>query len=111
MNDQTVETSRTLHAVRGVSDVDPHGTSSEHPACIAATGAMRDEGQEEQCSESSGGSVSAWQCLTERQSGNSVEEGAERLRSSTECDPEERQHGDVLRTMRALRGIGGNAFL
>ena len=32
--------------------------------------------------------------------GNSVEEGAERLRSSTECDPEGRQRGDVLRAMR-----------
>ena len=32
-----------------------------------------------------------------------VEEGTERLRSPTECDPEGRQRGDVLRTMRALR--------
>ena len=32
--------------------------------------------------------------------GESVEEGAERLRSSTDCDPEGRQRCDVLRTMR-----------
>ena len=35
--------------------------------------------------------------------GNSVEEGTERLRSSTKCNPEGRQPGDVQRTMRALR--------
>ena len=44
--------------------------------------------------------MGARQSLTERQLGNSVEEGAERLRSSTDCDPEGRQRGDVLRTMR-----------
>ena len=32
--------------------------------------------------------------------GNPVEEGAERLRSSTDCDPEGRQRCDVLRPMR-----------
>ena len=31
---------------------------------------------------------------------NPVEEGAERLRSSTDCDPEGRQKCDVLQTMR-----------
>ena len=44
--------------------------------------------------------VGARQSLTERQPGNPVEEGAERLRSSTDCDPEGRQRCDVLRTMR-----------
>ena len=101
----------TLHVVRAmrgilrhpgsvISDVDPHGTIGGHPACIATMGATRDEGQEEQCCESSGGSVGARQSLTERQPGNSVEEGAERLRPSTECFPERRQLCDVLRTMR-----------
>ena len=81
VDDQTVETTRTLHGVRamrgiprhpvsGISDVDPHGTIGGHPACIATTRAMRDEGQEEQCCESSGGSVGARQSLTERQPGN-----------------------------------------
>ena len=96
---QTVETPRTLHAVRavrsilrhpvsGTSDVDPHGSIGGHPACIATTGATRDEEQEEQCCEPSGSSVGARQSRTERQLGNTVEEGAERLRSSTDCDPE-----------------------
>ena len=111
VDDQTVETTRTLHGVRamrgtlrhsvsGISDVDPHGTIRGHPACIATTGATRDEEQEEQCCESSGGSVGARQRIIERQPGNSVEEGTERLRSSTDCDPEGRQCCDVLRTMR-----------
>ena len=43
------------HPVSGISDVDPHGTIRGHPACIATTGATRDEGQEKQCCESSGG--------------------------------------------------------
>ena len=38
--------------------------------------------------------------LTERQSENTVEEGAERLRSSNNRDLEGRQRRDVLRTMR-----------
>ena len=33
---------------------------------------------------------------------NSLEDGTGRLRTSTECDPEGRQRGDVLRTMRDL---------
>ena len=60
VDDQTVKTPRTLHGVRamrgilrhpvsGISDVDPHGTIGGHPACIATTGATRDERQEEQC--------------------------------------------------------------
>ena len=73
------------HSVSGISDVDPHGTIGGHPACIATTGATRDEGQEEQCCEPPGGSVGAWQSPTERQAVNSVEEGTERLRPSTEC--------------------------
>ena len=44
--------------------------------------------------------MGARQSLTERQPGNPVEEGSERLRSSTDCDPEGRQRCDVLRTMR-----------
>ena len=40
--------------------------------------------------------------LTDRQLGNSVGEGTERLRSPTERDPEGRQRGDVLRAMRVL---------
>ena len=79
------------------------GRSEDRPACIATTGETRDEEQEEQCCESFGDSVGARQSLTERQPGNSVEEGAERLRSSTDCDPEGRQSGDVLRTMRDVR--------
>ena len=70
VDDQTVETPCTLHVVRamrgilrhpvsGISDVDPRGTIGGHPACIATTGATRDEGQEEQCCESSGGSMGA----------------------------------------------------
>ena len=81
---QTVETTRTPHGVRatrgflrhpvsGISDVDPHWTIGGHPACIVTTGATRDEGQEEQCCELSGGSVGARQSLTERQPGNPVE--------------------------------------
>ena len=114
VDDQTVATSRTLHAVRatcgiirrtgsGISDIDRNGTIGGHPACIATKGATRDEEQEEQRSEPPGGPVGAWQSLTERQPGNSVEEGPERLRPSTECDPEGRQRGDLQRTMRALR--------
>ena len=87
VDDQTMETPRTLlvvramrgilrHPVSGTSDVDPHGTIRGHRACIAATGATRDEKQEEQCFEPSGGSVGGRQSLTERQLGNSVEEGA-----------------------------------
>ena len=97
------------HPVSGISYVDPHGTIRGHPACIATTGATRDEDQEEQCCEPSGDSVGARQSLAERQPGNPVEEGAERLRSSTDCDPEGRQRCDVLRTMRKS-GIGGSAF-
>ena len=111
VDDQTVETPRTLHVVRamrgilrhyvsGISDVDPHGTIGGHPACIATTQETRDEGEEEQCCEPYGGSVGALQSPTERQPGNPVEEGAERLRSSTDCDPEGRQRCDVLRPMR-----------
>ena len=59
VDDQTVDTSRTLLAVRamcgilrhtgsGISDVDLHGTTRGHPAGIAATGATRDEEQEKQ---------------------------------------------------------------
>ena len=76
------------------------GRSEDILACIATTGSTRDEEQEEQCVERSGGSVGARQSLTERQPGNPVEEGAARLRSSTDCDPEGRQRCDVLRTMR-----------
>ena len=79
------------------------GRSEDIRLKIATTGATRDEGQEEQRCEFSGGSVGARQSLTERQPGNSVEEGAERLRSSTDCDPEGRQRCDVLRTMRDVR--------
>ena len=111
VDDQTVETPHTLHVVRAmrgilrhpvseISDVDPHGTIRGHPACIATTGATRDEEQEEQCCEPSGGSAGARQSHTERQPGNPVEEDAERLRSSTDCDPEGRQCCAVLRTMR-----------
>ena len=78
VDDQTVETTRALHGVRamrgilrhpvsGISDADPHGTIGGHPACIATTGATRDEGQVEQCCEFSRGSVGARQSLTERQ--------------------------------------------
>ena len=42
----------------------------------------------------------ARQRLSARQQENSVEEGTERLRSSTDCDPEARQRCNVLRTMR-----------
>ena len=59
----------------------PMGRSRGHLACIATTGATKDEEQEEQCCESSGGSVGARQSPTERQPGNPVEVGAERLRS------------------------------
>ena len=111
VDDQTVETPRTRHVLRamrgilrhpvsGMSDVDSHGTIRGHLACNATTGATRDEEQEEQRCEPLGGSVGARQSLTKRQPGNPVEEGAERLRSSTDCDPEGRQRCDVLRTMR-----------
>ena len=70
-----------------ISDIDPRGTIGGHPACIATTGATRDERQKEQCCESSGGSVGARQSLNERQPVNPVEESAERLRQSTDCDP------------------------
>ena len=111
---QTVETSRTLLAVRamcgilrhtgsGVPDVDSHGTTRGYLAGIAATGATRDEEQKEQCSEPPGGSVGAWQSPTEKQPRNPVEEGTGRMRSSTECNPKGRQRGDVIRTMRGLR--------
>ena len=113
VDDQKVETSRTLHVVRamcgilrhtgwGISGVDPYQTTRGHPVCIAVTGATRDEGQEEQCGRLSGRSVGAWRNLAERQPVNS-KEGTERLRSSIERNPEERQRGVVLRAMRALR--------
>ena len=121
VDDQTVETPRTLHVVRamrgilrhpvsGISDVDPHGTIRGHPAGIAAMGATRDEEQEEQCCEPFGRSVGARKSLTKRQPVNPVEEGAERLRSSTDCDPEGRQRCDVLRTMRDLWESVANAL-
>ena len=111
VDDQTVETPYTLHGVRamrgilrhsvsGISDVDHHGTIVGHPACIATTGATRDEGQEEQCCEFSGGPVGARQSITERQPGNSVEKGTERLRPSTECHSERRQRCDVAMVAR-----------
>ena len=120
VDDQTVEMPRTFcgvramrgilrHPVSGISDVDPHGTIRGHPACIATTGATRDEGQEEQCCESSGGTVGARQCLTERQPVNPVEEGAERLRPSTECYSERRQRCTTNDVRCA--GIGGSASL
>ena len=72
VDDETVETSRTRHSVRamcgilrhagsGTPDVDLHGTTRGHPAGITATGATRDEEQEEQCGELSEGPVFAWQ--------------------------------------------------
>ena len=114
VDDQTVETPRTLLAVRamcgilrhlvsGIPDADPHGTIRGHLACIATTGTTRDEEQEEQSCGPSAGSVGARQSVTEKELVNPVEEEAERLRSSTECDPEGRQRGDVPRTMRDLR--------
>ena len=72
-----------------------HGTTRGHPACIAATGATRDEEQEEQCGETSGVPVGAWQSLTERQ-GNPVEPSAIQKGG---------KRGDVLRTMRDLREL------
>ena len=52
------------------------------PRRLTGSAASRDEELEEQSSEPSGGPVGAWQSFTERQPVNSVEEGAERLRSS-----------------------------
>ena len=40
--------------------------------------------------------------LTEGQPGNPVEEGVERLRATTDCDPEVGQHCDLMRTLRDL---------
>ena len=91
------------HTGSGVPDVDSHRTTRGYLAGIAATGATRDEEQKEQCSEPPGGSVGAWQSPTEKQPRNPVEEGTGRMRSSTECNPEGRQRGDVVRTMRGLR--------
>ena len=88
-----------------------HGTIRGHPACIATTGATRDEEQEEQCCEPYGGSVGARQRLTERQPGNPVEEGTERLRPSTGSDPEGRERDDVLRTMRDVwESVAADSF-
>ena len=64
--------------------LDTHGTIRGHPACTSTTGATRDEEQEEQCCEFSGGPMGARQSFTERQPGNTVEQGAERLRSSSD---------------------------
>ena len=100
--DQPLGDSATWNTGSGISHVDPQRTTGGHPACTAATGAASDE-QEEQCGERSGGPVGARQSLTERQPGKPVEEGTERPRSFIECDPEGRQRGDVLPTMRALR--------
>ena len=41
--------------------------------------------------------------------GNQVEEGTERLRSPTECDPEGRQRGDVLRAMQAREPVAAHS--
>ena len=114
VDDQTVETPRTLHGVRAmrgilghsvsrISDVDPHGTIGGHLAFIATTRATRDEEQEEKSCECSGGSVGARESITERQPVNSVEEGTERLRPSTERYSEKMHRRDVLRTMRDVR--------
>ena len=74
------------HLVSGNSDVDSHGAIGGHPYYIATTGATRDEGQEEQCCESSGGSVGARQSLTERQPGNPWKKAIiHRLRSRREA--------------------------
>ena len=59
VDDQTVGTPRTLHGVRAmrgilrhsvleIFDVDLYGMIGGYLACIATTGATRDEGQEEQ---------------------------------------------------------------
>ena len=103
---QTAETPRPPHGVRAMRGILRHLVSGISDAClhgtIRGTGATRDAEQEEQCCEFSGGPMGARQSLTERQPVNTVEEGAERLRSSTDCDPEGRQPCDVKRTMRDL---------
>ena len=53
--------------------------------------------------ESSRGPVGAWQSFTERNSGNTLREAAERLQPPSERDPEGRRRGDVLRAVPALR--------
>ena len=114
VDDQTVETPRTLHGVRamrgilghsvsGILMLIPMGRSEGHSACIVTKGATRDEEQAEKSCEYPGGSVGARQSVTDRQSVNSVEEGTERLRPSTERYSEQMQRRDVLRTMRDVR--------
>ena len=114
VDDQTVETLRTSHGVRamrgilrhsvsGISDVDPHGTIGGHPACIAQTGATRDEGQKRNVANLLEAQWVRGKALPRGNRGNPVEEGAERLRPSTECCSERRQRCDVLRTMRDVR--------
>ena len=113
VDDQTVETPRTSHGVRamrgilrhpvsGISDIDHHGTIGGHPACIATTGVTRDEGQEEQCCESSGGSVGARQSLIE-----ATGEHCGRRRRKTATTHRmlfrKEERSDALRTMRDVR--------
>ena len=95
--------------VLGISDVDPHETIGGHPACIATTRATRDEGQEEQCCESSGGSVGARQSLTERQPGNPV--GRRRRTTATIHRMLSRKEATLSCTTNDARcvGIGGSA--
>ena len=111
VDDQTVETPRTPHGVRamrgflrhpvsGISDVDPHGTIGGHPACVARREQREMKDKKSNVANLLEVSVGVRQSLTERQPWNPVEEGAERLRPSTECCSERRQRCDVLRTMR-----------
>ena len=62
-----------------------------HPACIATTGTTRDEGKKRAMLRIFWRLMGARKSPTERQPGNPMEEGAERLRPSTDCDPEGRQ--------------------
>ena len=114
MDCESVETPHPLHDVRAkrgilrhsvsrTSHADTHGAIRGHTDGTSTTGATRDEEQGKQRSEFSRGPVGAWQNSTEGQPGNTVEEGAERLRSYPERDPEGRQRCNVPRTTRNVR--------
>ena len=60
--------------------------------------------RKEPCRESFRGPVGAWQIFTERNSGNTLREAAERLQPPSERDPEGRQRGDVPRAMPTVWG-------
>ena len=99
------------HPVSGIFDADPHGAIRGHAELALRRREQRD--MKNKKSNVANFLEVQWvrgKTYSERQPRNTVEEGAERLRSSTDRDPEGRQRRDVLRTMRDVWEVGGSAI-